>query len=79
MFFLQSYTVKEGISGPVFGQCDGFQINPGACQDGDQDPSFFPGSFGDGGDGADGFELGLGMTGSFYLSVKLLSPEVSLS
>lgn len=78
-FFLQCYTVKESISGMIFGPGDVFQIILGACQVGDRHPSLSSVSFGDGSDRADGFELGLGTTGPFYLTVKVLSPELSLS
>lgn len=77
-FFLQCYTLKESISGIVFGLCDVFQIIPGACQV-DRHPSVSSVSFGDGSDRADGFKLGLGTTGPFYLTMKVLSPELSLS
>lgn len=72
-FFLQSYTVKGSISGMVLDPCVVFQIIPGACQV-DRHPSFSSVSFSDGSNGADGSELGLGTTGPFYLTVKVLSP-----
>lgn len=76
-FFLHCYTVKDSISGIV--PCDVFQIISGACQVGDCHPSLSLVSFGDGSVRADRFELGLGTTGPFYLTVKVLSLEVSPS
>lgn len=76
-FFLHCYTVKDSISGRV--PCDAFQMISGACQHGDCRPSLSFLSSGDRGDRADGFELGLGTTGPFYLTVKVLSLEVSSS
>ncbi len=61
-----------------FCPCDVFQIIPGACQV-DRHPSFSSVSFSDGSNAADGFELGLRTTGPFYLTVEVLSPELSLS
>lgn len=77
-FFLKCYTVKESISGIVIGLCDVLQIIPGACQV-VRHPFVSSVSSADGRDRGDGFELGLGMTGPFYLTVKVLSAELSLS